>query len=179
MTQTELILTPQREWTQSELLARARHLLRSIGCLELAELVNVDWNPRLRSTAGTANYRHWLVQLNPRLRELGEVEATLRHELAHLVAKYRAGRRRIDPHGEEWRRACRDLGLPDERSCHNLPLPRRKVVHRYLYLCPACHTEIKRVRPFRRRVACLACCRHNSKGAYDERFRLILKKPRS
>ena len=37
-----------------------------------------------------------------------EVDRTLRHELAHLLAQWRVGRRRIAPHGKEWRQACRD-----------------------------------------------------------------------
>ena len=67
----------------------------------------------MRSTAGMAYPRRSLVTLNPRLREFGdeEVDRTLRHELAHLLAHHRAGRRRIAPHGPEWARACRDLGL--------------------------------------------------------------------
>lgn len=176
MIQTQLIFTAPKDLTEADLVEKGRQLLRSIGCLELADILRVQWYPRLRSTAGMANYRESLVLLNPRLKEFGEleVETTLRHELAHLVAKYRAGRRRIEPHGEEWRRACRDLGLPDEQRCHNLPLPRRKVARPYLYLCPSCNMEVRRVRPFRRRVACLECCRQSNRGAYDDRFQLLL-----
>ncbi len=152
----------------------ARDLLRQVGCDALAEGVQIRWNPRLRSTAGTANYAQALVQLNPKLREISgdEVLRTLKHELAHLLAKHRAGRRRIEPHGTEWRQACHDLGLADETRCHNLPLPRRHVVRKHFYRCPACKLEVKRVRPFRRRVACLVCCRRHNRGRYDEQFRL-------
>lgn len=152
----------------------ARLLLRGIGCEALAKLVRVRWNSRMRTTAGVACYGKSLVTLNPKLARfgLGEIDKTLRHELAHLLAKFRAGRRRIAPHGPEWRAACRDLGLPDEKRCHNLPLPRARRVARHLYRCPQCRAEIPRVRPFRRRVACLSCCRAHSGGRYDERFRL-------
>ena len=57
------------------------------------------------------------MELNPRLKQLpvpqraSEIRRTLRHELAHLVAYVRAGRRRIKPHGEEWKQACKDLGI--------------------------------------------------------------------
>lgn len=178
MSQTELITTAPKEFTELDIEERGRQLLRSIGCLELAQVLRVQWYGRLRSTAGMAHYQKSLVLLNPRLRDFGkvEVETTLRHELAHLVAKYRAGRRRIAPHGEEWRCACRDLGLPDERRCHNLPLPRRVVSRRYLYFCPSCKMEVRRVRPFRYRVACLECCRRSNRGSYDERFQLLLQK---
>ena len=159
----------------SVLAESSRDLLRNLGCDALANVVQVRWNPRMRSTAGTANYAKSLVSLNPRLREFGEEEVarTLKHELAHLLAKHRAGRRRISPHGAEWKRACHDLGLDDETRCHNLPLPRRKIARRHIYRCPSCDLEIKRVRPFRQRVACLACCRTHNRNRYHEKFRLI------
>ena len=69
------------------------------------------------------DYSAQLISLNPRLCEHGadEIDRTLRHELAHLLAQFRAGRRRILPHGAEWREACRDLGIADEKRCHTLP----------------------------------------------------------
>ncbi len=116
-----------------------------------------------------------LITLNPKLVAFGheEVDRTLRHELAHLLAHHRYGRRRIAAHGPEWQAACIDLGLVDEKRCHNLPLPRRKMTRRHLYRCPGCGIEVPRVRPLRRKSACLACCRLHARGAYDERFRFI------
>jgi SprT protein len=156
-------------------LAQAQALLRGIGCEELAARVQVRWNPRMRSTAGTAYPGRALVLLNPRLREFGEeeVDRTLRHELAHLLAHHRAGRRRIAAHGAEWQRACVDLGLRDEKRCHDLPLPRRKLQRRHAYRCPACQVTVERVRPLRRGAACLACCRAHNGGRYDEQFRFV------
>jgi predicted SprT family Zn-dependent metalloprotease len=155
--------------------ATARALLGSIGCTALAAVVRVVWNPRMRSTAGLAYPRQNLVKLNPRLCEFGaaEIDRTLRHELAHLLAHHRAGRRRIAPHGPEWAQACRDLGLVDEQRCHDLPLPRRKMPPRHAYRCPHCGTVLQRVRPLRGKSACLACCRRHSGGSYDERFRFV------
>lgn len=156
-----------------ELAERCKKLLDAIGCTGL--IVRVCWNSRMRSTAGMAYPKQALIKLNPRLREIGEdeVDRTLRHELAHLLAHHRAGRRRIAPHGKEWRRACADLGLPDEARCHTLPLPRRTLTRRHAYRCPACEVEVRRVRPFRRATACLTCCRKHSGGRYDERFRFV------
>src|SRR5688572_2970527 len=101
---------------------RARQLLAGLRCESLAAQVRVRWNSRMRSTAGTALASKSLITLNPRLREFGdeEVDRTLRHELAHLLAHFRAGRRRIAAHGPEWQQACRDLGLVDEKRCHTL-----------------------------------------------------------
>jgi predicted SprT family Zn-dependent metalloprotease len=153
----------------------ARTLLRGIGCVELAKQVRVRWHSRLRTTAGQAYYAKSLVRMNPKLMRFGmeEVEKTLRHELAHLVARYRAGRRQIAPHGAEWRQACRDLGLEDEKRCHDLPLPRTRQRARHQYQCPHCRRHYNRVRPFRRAVACLECCRAHARGRYDERYRLV------
>jgi predicted SprT family Zn-dependent metalloprotease len=155
--------------------AQARQLLLALGCDALAARVCVRWNARMRTTAGLANYRDALVTLNPKLAQFGdaEIDKTLRHELAHLLAHFRAGRRRIAPHGAEWKQACRDLGLPDEKRCHNLPLPRRNIARKHVYRCENCRQEIKRVRPFRRRVACLECCRAHNRGRYHENFRLV------
>jgi predicted SprT family Zn-dependent metalloprotease len=157
------------------LATRCAAWLAPLGCTDLATKVRVRWNSRMRSTAGMAYPGKALITLNPRLREFGdeEIERTLRHELAHLLAHHRAGRRRIAPHGTEWRRACTDLGLADEKRCHTLPLPRRSLVRRHTYRCHSCGTEIRRMRPFRRATACLKCCRQHSGGRYDERFRFV------
>ena len=158
-----------------ELEEKARVLACALGCATLAAKIRVCWNSRMRSTAGTAHAREAVISLNPRLRDFGEAEIdrTLRHELAHLLAHHRAGRRRIAPHGPEWKRACQDLCLPNEKRCHDLPLPRRVMNARHLYRCSHCALELKRVRPMRRKTACLACCRLHNRGRYDERFRFV------
>ncbi len=161
------------------LLDEARSLLRAVGAIALAECVRVEWNARMRSTAGLAFPGRSLVRLNPRLRDFGggEVARTLRHELAHLLAHERAGRRRIAPHGAEWKRACRDLGLTDEKRTHDLPLPRRAVTRRHHYRCGSCGITVARVRPLSRGSACLRCCRAHNRGRYDARFRFERVEP--
>lgn len=155
------------------LLDEARALLHMAGAMALAGRVRVEWDARLRTTAGLAFPGRSLVRLNPRLRAFGEEEVrrTLRHELAHLLAHERAGRRKIAPHGAEWRTACGDLGLPGEKRTHDLPLPRRVIARRYHYRCPACGAALARVHPLKRGSACLRCCRAHSRGRYDARFR--------
>src|SRR5437764_9137950 len=76
---------------------RARELLRSLGAPRLARELRVEWNCRLQTAAGRADYREKLILLNPRLREHGEeeIEGTLRHELAQLLAQFPGGRRRV------------------------------------------------------------------------------------
>jgi len=152
-----------------------RSLLLGLGLDGAAGLVHALWNPRMRSTAGYARYPAWKIELNPRLREFeGQVERTLRHELAHLVAYHRAGRRRIEPHGAEWRQACTDLGIPDETACHRLPLPRREVRRRLTYSCAFCGLIVHRVKKFRRHTACRECCSKHNRGRYDSRYRFVL-----
>jgi SprT protein len=142
------------------LLQTARELLRSLGAARIAGELRVEWNSRLKTAAGRADYRQKLVSLNPRLSEYPtEIDRTLRHELAHILAQFHAGRRRILPHGVEWREACRDLGISDEKRCHNLPFAVSERARRYLYRCPGCQRDYPRVCRIKRAVACLACCR--------------------
>jgi SprT protein len=150
-----------------------RQLLRAASCPELR--VTVEWNPKLRTTAGLACWRTKTISLNPKLIEISpsEVQRTLRHELAHFLAQQRAGRRQIAPHGIEWRQACKDLGIPNESRCHDLPLKRIRFEPRYFYACRECGTTLARVRAMKRHVACLKCCRRHNEGKYHHRFRFI------
>jgi predicted SprT family Zn-dependent metalloprotease len=151
----------------------ARDLLRTNGATRIAGELRIEWNSRLRTAAGRADYRQRLILLNPRLVDHpSEIDRTLRHELAHVLAQFRAGRRRILPHGVEWREACRDLGIADEKRCHNLPFPGKRFAPRFIYRCPNCKRDFPRVRGIKRAVACLACCRAHNGGRFDARFRL-------
>ena len=157
------------------LLKTARELLCSLGAKRIATELRVEWNSRLKTAAGRADHRQKLISLNPRLVEHpAEIDRTLRHELAHILAQFRAGRRRISPHGPEWQQACRDLGIADEKRCHTLPFPAKRYAPRFIYRCPNCRRDFTRVRKIKRTVACLACCRAHNGGEFDVRFRLKL-----
>ena len=155
--------------------ARAKELLLP-HAPELAARVVVGWNPRFRTTAGIAIYQHCEVWLNPALQKISneEVDRTLRHELAHLLAHARHGRRRIAPHGIQWQAACNDLGIPNESRTHQLPFLRSKLTPRFFYRCPSCLETLSRVRKPRRKIACSRCCKKHARGRYDERFRYEL-----
>ncbi|SRR6266446_121474 len=161
---------------------KSRNLLRQLGAAKLAREIRVEWNPHLQTAAGRADFRKKVISLNPRLSDHGvraglavdEIDRTLRHELAHLLAQFRAGRRRIAPHGPEWRAACRDLDIADEARCHNLPFASKSFPPRFIYVCPSCNEKFPRVRRIRRAIACLACCRKHNGGEFDPRFRLQL-----
>jgi len=150
-------------------------LSKELGLDLLAERVKVYWNPRMRSTAGRAFYNESQIELNPKLYEVAEAEVlpTLLHELAHLVAHARAGRRRIAPHGIEWQQACTDLGIPNAAVTHALPLPSHKQKKNWKYTCPVCGEVILRTRKIKRRyVACYPCCKKYNRGSYASKFRL-------
>jgi SprT protein len=154
---------------------KARELLRTNGAAQIATKIRVEWNARLKTCAGRADYRSKLIYLNAQLvHHPGEIDRTLRHELGHILAQFRAGRRRILPHGIEWRQACCDLGIGDEKRCHNLPFPVSERTRRYLYKCSGCQRDFPRVRRIKRAVACLTCCRAHNGGEFDARFRLRL-----
>ncbi len=159
-----------------DLETKARELLRSLGAKRIATELRVEWNPRLKTAAGRADYRQKLISLNPRLVEHPEeIDRTLRHEVAHILAQFREkSRRRISPHGPEWQQACRDLGIAGEKRCHTLPFPAKRYAPRLIYRCPNCRRDFPRVRKIKRTVACLACCRAHNRGEFDVRFRLKL-----
>jgi SprT protein len=155
----------------------ARELLCSLGAKRIATELRVEWNVRLKTAAGRADYSQKLISLNPKLLEHpAEIDRTLRHELAHILAQFRAKcRRRLSPHGPEWQQACRDLGIADEKRCHTLPFPAKRYAPRFIYRCPNCRRDYPRVRKIKRTVACLTCCRAHNRGEFDVRFRLKLQ----
>ncbi len=163
----------------SGLTAWCRETSKSLLLNELARKVTVTWNPRMQTTAGRAWWPDRAIELNPKLKECEpeELWRTLKHELAHLVAYERCGRRRIDPHGPEWQAACGELGIPGEQPYHTLPFKRRRMKRNHAYICSNCFAVIHRVRPIKRTVACYDCCRKFNNGAYHDRFRLIKNKP--
>ena len=156
---------------------QAARLLSALGARSLAVSLKIEWNPRMRSAAGRAHFVSRLISLNPRLCNHGvdEINRTVLHELAHLLAHARAGRKRIAPHGAEWQLACADLGVPREPRCHTLPFPVHRRSPRYVYRCPSCQREFPRVQPIRRQLACLACCRQFNAGKFwkPARFQLV------
>jgi len=146
-----------------------------LGLTGLALVVQVKWNSRMRSTAGRAYYQHGIIELNPKLIQISEAELhrTFLHELAHLVAHARTHPRNIAPHGAEWKEACRDLGIPNEKATHDLPLGGRSQKRNWYYTCPHCEAVITRARRMKRKwVACYECCKKYNNGKYSAKFAL-------
>lgn len=151
---------------------KVRKALRGLDPV-LGDLVTAGWNSRMRITAGVAVLGRNQIWLNPALREISEeeVDRTLLHELAHLLARHRHPHCRMDPHGEEWREACHDLGIPGESRTHRLPFHARRLKRRFILCCPGCGRHHERVRRPRRPLACLHCCRAHNGGLYDGKYR--------
>ncbi len=154
---------------------QCRELVAGLGLDELARDVRVFWHSRLTTTAGLARYNCASIDLNPKLREFqpDEPDRTMRHELAHLVAQFRAGKHRIQAHGTQWQKACADLGIPGEKRCHDLPLERRRVRRKYAYQCRHCEVVVPRVRRLARHSSCYACCQQHNRGRYSSKFLLL------
>jgi SprT protein len=166
---------PMAERESDPLTALAQSSVRALGETELAGRIAVTWNPRLQTTAGTACTRRWLIEINPAIEAFGEaqVRRTVLHEAAHLVAHWRAGRRRIQTHGAEWRAACTELGIGGESAFHELPLRRRRVQRKYAYRCRHCAFTVYRVRPFGPYTACYKCCQRFTGGKYSAAYMFI------
>ena len=167
-------LYPERG-IDGNLTALAKKWCGDLGLKTLAERVSVQWSKRLTSTAGNATIDTGLIKLNPLVQEISqeEVMRTLKHELAHLIAYERAGRRKIKAHGSEWQVACGELGIEGEERCHELPLPRRRHTPNHAYQCPGCGEVILRVRSLKRYSACFRCCRRYNRGRYHARFEYL------
>src|SRR5919197_2436227 len=73
-------------YSTTALETNARELLRINGAARIANELCVEWNPRLKTAAGRADYHQKLISLNPQLIEHPkEIDRTLRRELAHIL----------------------------------------------------------------------------------------------
>jgi len=169
-----------------------KHLLRDLRFEKLAEKfldranydgpgVRVFWNYRLLTTVGFARRnKNPSVELNPILQKgkhRKHLLCTFKHELAHILAKRRSGRKKIEAHGSEWRQACKDLGIPKEKPCHDIDVPRKDYRRKFFYICLECGNLHKRVRPYKTKMACIKCViKHNGKAIYDPKFPMCLIK---
>src|SRR5438874_5678309 len=78
----------------AELEKIARDLLRAHGATRIARELRIEWNSRLKTAAGRADYCQKLISLNPLLLEhSAEIDRTLRHELAHILPQDRKSTR--------------------------------------------------------------------------------------
>ncbi len=103
------------------------------------------------TTAGTANYRTWTINLNPVLLVENTdkfIERTVPHELAHLICDlvYPHAHRptrgvKRDVHGQYWKDIMRTLGVPSNEitRCHSYDVTNaKKKTSSYQYKCEGC-----------------------------------------
>src|SRR5260370_16904687 len=84
----------QRAGRDVDLELKTREILDGLGLAGLARLVRVEWNSRLQTAAGRADFREKLISLNPRLCDYGESEIyrTLPHALPPLPPQFPSSR---------------------------------------------------------------------------------------
>lgn len=87
-----------------------------------------------------------------------EVYDTLKHEMIHIL---------YPKHDASFKRFARQIGASVRATEH--PDLRRKP--KYLYICPQCYAEYPRIKRLR-----MASCGKCSKGKFNAKFKLILKK---
>lgn len=87
-----------------------------------------------------------------------EVYDTLKHEMIHILHL---------KHNVAFRKIAGRIGASLRANEH----PALRQMPRYIYVCPRCFTEYPRHRRLR-----MASCGRCSKGGFDVRFKLVLKK---
>src|SRR5262249_40552601 len=132
----------------NDLQTKARELLRSLGANRIAAELRVEWNRRLKTAAGRADYRQKVISLHPRLMNYPERNgSSARQGPGSFGAEIRRKKpARISPSRRGVATGCRDLGIAGEKRCHTLPFPAKPCARRFIYRCPNCGRNFPRVR---------------------------------
>ncbi|HEY3780145.1 MAG TPA: SprT-like domain-containing protein [Fimbriimonadaceae bacterium] len=138
--------------------AAAQTLLQEL-CAQfpLGYTARIAWRG-YRVSAGMAYYKTGIIGLSRIvLQDEAQMQLTLRHEYAHLLAYVRHGKAGAG-HGEPWKQAMIDLGLPPKVR-HNYEVQRNAKRQQVGYLCQRCGTVLVRSRrlPRRRRYIHNGC----------------------
>lgn len=88
------------------------------------------------------------------------VDEIVPHEVAHVVVEAMRGRRRVRPHGPEWRAVMEAFGVP-ARRCHSFEAEPARRTRRFAYrcLCEKAHLLTKRAHLRIRRGTAEYSCR--------------------
>lgn len=147
---------PSDHRLQTEAAARTRALLsqalRSLGREPQGLEIRFDLRGGAAGQARFGGKGPWVIRYNPiLLRENPQsfIAQTVPHEVAHLLAYLRHGRR-IRPHGPEWRAIMLQLGAAPER-CHRYDLTRvpRRALRVFPYHCGCGDHELSTIRHHR------------------------------
>ncbi|HJM39455.1 MAG TPA: SprT-like domain-containing protein [Planctomycetota bacterium] len=108
------------DWPEDRLRARLDEVLSLWGVEDLRAVIEVRWNPRLRTTVGRAFLDDMVLELNLRLlaRHPEQVEHVLIHEAAHLVVRRLFGPD-TPPHGRIWKAYMQKAG-ESTKATHDL-----------------------------------------------------------
>ncbi|GAB3278104.1 SprT-like domain-containing protein [Parahaliea aestuarii] len=127
--------------------------------------VRFDLRGRSAGMFRSDGQRHW-IRYNPWIFAKyyrDNLEGTVPHEVAHYIVHLLYGRRRVAPHGREWRAVMDLLGAPPEvtfdRDLSDIP-QRRQRTHSYHCACrehALSTTRHNRVRRGSGRYLCRAC----------------------
>lgn len=115
------------EGLPGRVMARTRALLQAasqrLGVQTPDPQIRFDLRGRAAGQVRCGSRGPWVIRYNPVLMQANAedfLSTTVPHEVAHLVAYARYGRR-IRPHGPEWRSVMRFYGVVPER-CHRYDL---------------------------------------------------------
>ena len=144
------VTPPSRRLTALEEYAEAllAELLREFP---LPKVPNLVWR-RYRTTAGTADYNTWAINLSVHvLNDQAKLDSTLRHEYAHLLTFARYGRKRGTGHGPAWRSVMREMGQkPEVKHCFEAKRNQKRQV--VVYKCQRCGEKMSRHRRLPRKL---------------------------
>ena len=138
-----------------------RDLCKKVFCEELIEKINVVWSNRMTTTLGKASRIDWTITLSKKAWPLISIDQrieTVSHELAHLVAIYKAGIEAWN-HGVVWRSIMGQFGYKSAKQYHNLHValePIRRKRTRYLADCD-CTVYFLTKKELRHKLTCRVC----------------------
>ncbi len=120
-------------------------LERLCGEHDISPVPKLEWSRRMRHTLGRAYMRQDLIRLSAWL-DHRQAHDTLRHELAHIAV---GSRRRLKPHGPQWRDWAERLGIEPRAVSRNGPAnapPRRDNRMAWGLECKKCGIRLVRQR---------------------------------
>ena len=124
--------------------------------------VAVIYSDRMMSTAGSYSPSEKLIRIGRRYHEFfpEELVDTLKHEMIHIL---------FENHDADFKREAMRLGVSVRAKVH----PALARPPKYVYVCPGCGREY----PRQKRLHNASCGLCSSRGRYDSRFKLCLKRP--
>ncbi len=133
---------------------------------------SVDFD-KAKKRAGCCSFIEQKISLSKhfvKLNSIKEIEATIKHEIAHAIAYIHFGH---SGHGRIWKKVAIAIG-DDGKRCYDstkVVMPTGK----YIFECSSCHKEVHYHKKPRVTRACGKCCREFNNGRFNIDFLLIPK----